>query len=105
MRTLCQKVIATYATEEFNCRKKKLFIQTLHFMPIFSYEFNLIGPKTRSKQVFLPSSTHFSSIMQPSFPKVTIANLSLGNLKIIETSALGIDDASVQACQIVTHKS
>lgn len=61
--------------------------------------------QTRRKQVFLPSSTHFSSIMQPSFPKVTIANLSLGNLKIIETSALGIDDASVQACQIVTHKS
>lgn len=53
------------------------------------------------EEVFLPSATHFSSIMQPSFPKVTITNLSLGNLKIIETSDLEIDDASVQACQIV----
>jgi hypothetical protein len=44
----------------------------------------------------LPSA-HFSSIMQPSFPKVAITNLSLGSLKIIETNALGIDDVSVHA--------
>jgi len=37
--------------------------------------------------------------MQPSFPKVAITNLSLGSLKRIETSALGIDDASVHVCE------
>lgn len=38
--------------------------------------------------------------MHPSFPKVAITNLSLGSLNIIETSALGIVDVSVQACQM-----
>lgn len=39
-----------------------------------------------------------SSIIQPSFPKVTITNLTLGNLKSIEMSACGTVDAPVHAC-------
>lgn len=36
--------------------------------------------------------------MHPSFPKVTITNLMLDNLKSIQTNALGTVDASVHAC-------
>lgn len=41
-----------------------------------------------------------SSIMQPSAPKVTITNLSLGNLNSIETSAVATDGAPVHVCTI-----
>lgn len=43
--------------------------------------------------------TLLSSIIQPSFPKVTATNFTLGSLKRIETSACGIVDASVHACK------
>lgn len=56
--------------------------------------------KERKKKVSMYQPlTLLSSIMQPSFPKVTVTNLTLGNLKSIETSALGTVGASVHTCQ------
>lgn len=39
--------------------------------------------------------------MHPFSPKVTVTNLSFGNLKSIETRDVGTDGASVHACQIL----
>lgn len=43
--------------------------------------------------------TLLSSIIHPSSPKVTITNFNFGNLKRMETSALGMDGAPVHACE------
>jgi hypothetical protein len=52
-----------------------------------------------------------SSIKQPLSPRVTITNLMLGNLESMETKAIGIDEAPVQACKFrlegkyIAHKT
>lgn len=51
-----------------------------------------------------------SSIKQPFSPRVTITNLMLGNLESMDTKAIGIDEAPVQAYKFrldgkyITHK-
>lgn len=48
-------------------------------------------------RIYGSPSVALSSMMQPLSPKVTITNCTLGNLRSIDRSALGIDGAPVHS--------
>ena len=74
------------------------FISEAEYWSLIYYRIYKHAKKQRSPR-HAPASL-LSSIIQPSAPKVTITNFSLGNFNNMETSALGTDGAPVHVCQV-----